>query len=98
MSFGPRSRNARSTNALLVIRRVLLAASWAGQGGLEFIGNPQARQSAVERLALRAVAPRRAARRLRPPRAARSARAEWSQRDHPHHQMTPPSQAYGRPH
>src|SRR5881296_784008 len=49
---------------------------------------------AVERLALRAVAPRRAARRLRPPvvtRTARSARAEWSQRDHSHHQMGTPS-------
>src|SRR5881397_1157077 len=45
---------------------------------------------AVERLALRAVAPRRAARRFRPAvtRAARSARAEWSQRDHSHRSLS----------
>src|SRR5881296_2524456 len=58
--------------------------------------------NAVERLALRAVAPRRAARRLGPPgpvvtRSARSARAESSQRDHSHHQMGTPSQCPDAP-
>src|SRR5437867_1541339 len=59
-------------------------------------------RQAVERLALRAVAPHRAARgyvRLGPvvTRAARSARAEWSQRDHSHHPMVTPSQFRTRP-